>query len=72
MRTHDKKLGHEDLITRIAMRGPKANARFHAMLAVDKENEARPGAVKIQPDDVKYVALLADKVQDVNQFLELI
>ena len=70
MKLHE--LDRETLMVRMAMRGPKANARMHALLTRDKENDARPGAVKIQPDDVKYVALLADKVQDVNQFLELI
>jgi len=68
----NRELEREQLMVRIGMRGPKANARMAAMLRRDEENDARPGAVKIQPDDVKYVALLADKVQDVNQFLELI
>jgi hypothetical protein len=62
----------DSLMIRIAMRGPKANARVHAMLLRDKENEARPGAVKIQPADVDFIAMAADKAPDVNDFLAVI
>jgi len=72
MRNYNRELERDSLTVRIAMRGPKANARVHAMLKRDAENEARPGAVKIQPADVAYVAMAADKALDVNDFLAVI
>ena len=67
-----KELDRESLMVRMAMKGPKAHARTHAMLVRDAENEARPGAVKIQPADVAYIAMAADKALDVNDFLAVI
>ena len=65
------RLQEESLMVRIAMRGPKANARLHAMLQIDKENESRTERQRIQPEEVDYVRK-AVEAPDVLQFLAVV
>lgn len=56
-----------------AERVQKKMANAARALAIHKkEKEARPNAVKIQPHDVDFVAMAADKAKDVNDFLKVI
>jgi hypothetical protein len=61
----------ESLMVRIAMRGPVANARMHAMLAIDKENENRQDRVRIQQSQIDYIRQ-AVNAPDVLQFLAVV
>ena len=68
----NRRLDEQDtLMVRIAMRGPKSNARMHAMLKQHEENDARTSTMKIQPRDIEYIRKAAE-APDVLQFLAMI
>jgi len=51
---------------------PRSFEAAKAAAIAEQEKSARPDRPRIQPDEIRYMKLLADKVQDVDQFVELI
>lgn len=51
---------------------PRSFEAAKAAAIGQEERDSRPDRPRIQPDEIRYMSLLADKAEDVGQFLDLI